>query len=120
MPVNMHLLTVLVFLLYQLILSHGFYLNTTLPLTVPTYPNAFTDMLAHESTKNRKSMMKTEYSKIPRYGRATTVQVGACQSYYFTTTRVNAADFANAPTWLNYGGNEIRGNNEVSLDRACE
>ena len=81
------------------------------PLNLPGWPSIFTDMLQPEQAGN----LAPQYDTISRYDRATSA---GC---IFTTTRLSANDFLNAPNWQDYNGNSFGNiNNQGSLDHACK
>jgi hypothetical protein len=81
-----------------------------LPFTRPAYPFPFTDMLQAERAGN----MDPKFSVISRYDLAT--RAGCV----FTTTKLNANRFANAPDWENVNGDIKPENKRLSLDHACK
>jgi hypothetical protein len=58
--------------------------------------------------------MAATFSDIPRYDRAT------YDNCVFTTVRLNAVDFANAPAWQDASEKQWPENNDISLDHACK
>ncbi|KAI9692688.1 MAG: hypothetical protein M1820_009438 [Bogoriella megaspora] len=83
----------------------------TQPLTRPAYPYPYPDLLQDEQA----GLMNPAYSVISRYDRATSI------NGLFTTTRLDANSFANAPHWDDYlRSREGNKNNDVSLDHAYE
>lgn len=61
----------------------------------------------------QRGVMAPKYSVVSRYDRATS------ENCVFTTTRMNAAEFANAPVWTDFAGTTYNNNNDPSLDHAC-
>jgi hypothetical protein len=58
--------------------------------------------------------MDARFSVIPRYDRATD------DGCVFTTTRLDANSFANAPQWRDSWGTVQTENNALGLDHACK
>lgn len=82
-----------------------------MPLTRPGWPSVYMEMLQAEGAGH----MDPKYNIIPRYDRATS------EGCVFTTTRLNAKNFLNAPNWQNYAGRNFNNNNnQGSLDHAYE
>jgi hypothetical protein len=79
------------------------------PVTLPGWPAVTADILQPDQANN----MAARYSIISRYDRATR------EGCVFTTTRLNANDFANAPQWQDFTGTVRTNNNMASLDHAC-
>lgn len=86
------------------------------PLTEPAYPFVYEELLQIEYN----GRMSSRFTTISRYDRVTTVSQGDCQSYYFTTTRLNAAEFKNGNPWQDYMNGAEADNNNISLDHACQ
>ena len=81
------------------------------PLTLPGWPRATPDVLNPEIAGN----LKPQYSTMSRYDRASS------SDCVFTTSRVNAKDFSNAPHWQDSRGRDWNNaNNIATLDHACQ
>lgn len=81
------------------------------PLVRPGWPSVFNDLINPEKAGN----LDPKYSNIPRYDRATQ------EACVYTTTRLSANDFMNAPgDWMDFAGKNYGENNKPSLDHACK
>jgi len=79
-------------------------------LTIPRWPKATPDLLLPDEAGTLNSML----SVIPRYDRATN------DGCVFTTTRLDANSFANAPKWQDSWGITRDTNNMLSMDHPCK
>ena len=79
-------------------------------ITLPVYPRARSDILSPDVA----GTLAVSLSVISRYDRATS------DGCVFTTTRLSADSFVNAPEWRDTLGIVRIPNSQLSLDHACK